>query len=326
MLRTTPRKAAVVGLAALTLTGGFGAFAANAAPAPSGVAITGLSVVKGSSTATTSTLITGTGFLSLADPNVVFGENEAANLIVLSDTQIAAVSPVGSAGKVDVQLVDDTTVYDALTLTNAAKDDFTYVVPYDATVATGSLMNSLGGSKLSVTSSEDMGTCAGTAAGSFASNKVTATVNGVIAPVTCVTPTKVALTVPAGTPTSTTTGPKVVLFHDGVPGAASNAAKYAAVIGGIDKPVGPVTPGTTDSVTITGKGFKDATTWKFGDEAATCTPATLAAEVDVKISCLVPAQTATGFAGGAVSISFDPAGTVPFGSTSKATYTYSDLG
>ena len=325
MLRSTQRKAVVAGLATLTLASGLGV-AANAAPAPAGIAITGLSVVKGATTAKTSTLITGTGFLQLEKPGVKFGATDADKIIVLSDTQIAAVSPVGSAGKVDVQLVDDTTVYDALTLTNAAKDDFTYVVPYDATVATGSLMNSLGGSKLSVTSSEDMGTCAGTTAGSFASNKVTATVNGVIAPVTCVTPTKVALTVPAGTPTSTTTGPKVVLFHDGVPGAASNAAKYAAVIGGIDKPVGPVTPGATDSVTITGKGFKDATTWKFGDAAATCTPATLAAEVDVKISCLVPAQTATGFAGGAVSISFDPAGTVPFGSTSKATYTYSDLG
>ena len=320
MLRSTQRKA-VVALAAVTLTSSFGVLAnfASAAPAPTGVAITGLSVFKGATTAKTSTLITGTGFLQLSDPGVKFGSADADKLIVLSDTQIAAVAPNGSAGKVDVQLADGTDVFDALTGTAAAKDDFTYVVPYDATVASGSLMNSLGASKLTVTTTEDMGAC-GTA---FAANKVTATVNNVLAPVTCVTSTKVTLTVPAGTPTATTTGPKVVLLHDGVPGAASTNAKYAAVVGGIDKPVGSVAGGET--VIVTGKGFKDATDWAFGEEEATCAPTAVATEVDTKVTCTVPAQ-AAGFAGGAVSISFDPAGTVPFGATSKASYTYSDLG
>ena len=327
MLRSTQRKA-VVALAAVTLTSGFGVlanFASAAEALPTGVAITGLSVAKGATTATTNLLVNGTGFSSFTELGVKFGANASAKVIVLSDTQVAVVAPTGAAGTVNVTLTDtkdaDTTVeYDPLT--GSIKDDFTYITPYNATVTAGSLMNSLGGSKLTVTSSEDMGACGS----AFTANKVTATVNNVVAPVACVSPTKVSLTVPAGTPTSTTTGPKVVLLHDGVPGTASTNAKYAAVIAGIDKPVGPVTPGVTDSVTITGKGFTGAGTWKFGTEAATCTPATLAAEVDVKISCLVPAQTATDFAGGAVSISFDPAGTVPFGASSKATYTYSDLG
>lgn len=319
MLRSTQRKA-VVALAAVTLTSGFGLVAnfASAAPAPTGVAITGLSVVKGATTAKTSTLITGTGFLQLEKPGIKFGATDADKIIVLSDTQIAAVAPTGSAGKVDVLLVDDTTAYDALTGTAAAKDDFTYITPYDATVTAGSLMNSLGGSKLVVTSSASVGATLA----DFTANKVTATVGGVAATVAYKDANNVTLTVPAGTPTSTTTGPKVVLLHDGVAGAADTAAKYAAVVGGIDKPVGSVAGGET--VIVTGKGFKDATDWKFGTETGTCTAAT-GTEVDTKVTCVVPAQ-ATGFKGGAVSISFDPAGTTPFGATSKATYTYSDLG
>jgi hypothetical protein len=327
MLRSTQRKA-VVAMAAVTLTGSFGVLAAQAAPAPTGVAITGLSVVKGATTATTNLLVNGTGFNSFTELGVKFGENPSTKVIVLSDTQVAVVAPTGAAGPVNVTLTDkksaDTTVeYDAPA--NYTKDDFTYLVPFNATVAEGSLMNSLGGSKLTVTSSAPVGIC-GT---DFTNNKVTATVGGVAAQVACSTTsaTTVTLTVPAGAvSTASTSAPKVVLFHDGVPGTPSTDAKYAAVIGTIDKPVGPVTPVTGSTIAITGKGFKNATAWNFGGKTVTCTPTTtVPADADTKVTCPVPAQDAD-FKGGAVTVSFTPDDDAVFGATSKATYTYSDLG
>lgn len=326
MLTPKKRNTVVAALATVSLTGGLGLLAtgAMAADPQTGVAISALSVTKGASTATTNLLVTGTGFSKLATPGVKFGDTAVTTLIVLSDTQIAVVAPAaaeGVTGKVDVTLTDTDTVYPALSGATAAKDDFTYLVPYNATVAAGSLMNSVGGSKLKVTSSADMGAC-GTA---FTGNKVTASIAGVNAVVTCVDSTNVSLAVPAGVPSADAV--KVVLFHDGVPGTASTVAKYAAVVSGIDKPIGSFAGGET--VAITGKGLTGATAWKFGTQDATCTAAAAPA-ADTKVTCTVPApagadadpSTATP---GAVSVSFTPA-TAPYGMTSKATYTYSDLG
>lgn len=336
----TPRKrnAAVAVLATVSLSAGLGIFSTGASAAvQDGVAITGLSVVKGSTTATTSTLITGTGFSKLTSAGVKFGTKTAANVIVLSDTQIAAVAPPADNGKVDVTLTDTEPVeggdpvvtdYPALTGTAAVtvKDDFTYLTPFPATVTAGTLLSSVGGGKLTVTSTADMGADAA----AFTANKVTATIGNQAAAVTRVDNNTVTLAVPAGVASSTAA--KVVLLHDGVPGAASTAAKYAAVITATDVPGGALKGG--EKVVITGKGLKGATAWKFGGVAAAdgaCSNAAAPAD-DTKVTCTVPA--ASGYSAtpadstavaGPVSITFTPAAGAPYGVTAKATWTYSDL-
>lgn len=324
MIKTTKRTGIVAVLAATSLTAGLGLLAtgANAAPAPTGVAITGLSVVKGSTAGGTALLVNGTGFSQLVAPNVKFGGTAVSKIIVLSDLQMAVVAPAGT-GKVDVTLADGTTDYDALAGTAAIKDDFTYLAPYNATVAAGSLMSSAGGSTLRVTVSDNgltggAGTTCVAGAAAFTANKVTATVNGVLATrVSCVDENEIDVVVPPGTPSATAA--KVAVFHDGVAGTAdSTGAKYAAVVTGLDKVTGPVAGG--GSVVVTGKGFTGATDWKFGTVAATC-EAAAAPATDTKVTCTVPAGTA-----GAVSVNFVAAASAPAGITSKATYTYSDLG
>lgn len=323
MLKTTKRTSLVAALATASLTGGLALVAtgANAAPAPTGIAVTGLSVVKGSTAGGTNLLVNGTGFNKLADAGVKFGTTAATKVIVLSDLQIAVTAPAGT-GKVDVKLSDGTTDYDGLTGTTATKDDFTYLAPYNATVAASSLMSAAGGSTLRVTVNETITGTAGTTcaagAAAYTANKVTAAIGGVPATrVTCVDDNEIDVVVPAGTQSNTAA--KVAVFHDGVAGTADTTnAKYAAVVTGLDKVVGPVAGGGT--VVVTGKGFTGGGTWRFGTVAATCTAAAAPA-VDTKVTCTVPAGTA-----GAVSVNFVPGGSAPYGTTSKATYTYSDLG
>lgn len=332
---TSRKRTATVGiLATASLTAALGIFGTGASAAvQSGVAITGLSVVKGATTSTTNLMVTGTGFSKLTEAGLKFGDNASTKIIVLSDTQMAAVAPTGTAGKVDVQLTDTepaaeeggepvVTAYPLLSGTSATKDDFTYLAPYNATVAPGTMLNSLGGGKLTVTSDISMGD-----ATTFPNNRVTATIGGLPAAVTRVSDTSVTLTVPAAA--ASKTAPKVVLIHDGVPGTPSTAAKYAAVISATDKVGGPTKGG--DSVTITGKGLKGATAWKFGGESATCTPAVAPAD-DTKVTCVVPAAAdadpdtdGVQPVAGPVDISFTPAAEAPYAVSTKASWTYSDL-
>ena len=67
----------------------------------------------------TSVVITGTGFTGVT--TVKFGNNNANSFTVDSDTQITAISPAGSAGKVDVTVA---TPYDISA--TSTSDQFTY--------------------------------------------------------------------------------------------------------------------------------------------------------------------------------------------------------
>lgn len=321
---TTTRRVVTLGAAAslaaaavVSVTVG----SASASAAPSGTAITSLSVVKGSTAGGTALLITGTKFDALTTPKVYFGSTIASNVIYLSATQIAAVAPAGT-GKVDVQLADGSTVYDGLAGT---ADDFTYLVPYTAVVTAGAQMSSLGGTTLRVGTTDTTTLTGGTGitcaagAAAFTAAKVTATVNGAAATaVKCVDDGHVDITVPAGTIGNATLGAnaKVALFHDSVAGTPDTThAVYAAVISLLDKTSGP-TSGTS-TITVTGKGFTGSTGWKFGTTAA----ANVTVVSDTKVTLDAPAASA-----GAVSVNFTPADSAVYGTTSKATFTYSDLG
>lgn len=84
-------------------------------------AITGISPTSGSTEATTAVIITGTGFTDATE--VLFG-TLTAGYTVDSDTQITAISPIRSAGTVDVR-VSNTNGMSEIT----AADEFTYVTP-----------------------------------------------------------------------------------------------------------------------------------------------------------------------------------------------------
>ena len=278
------------------------------------ITVTGLSITKGSTAGGTNIVITGTGFSTVDETvatSVVFGATNATTFLVLSNTQIAAKAPAGT-GIVDVVVTDGTN-----TSAVSSADRFTYRAPITAAVPASTLLNSLGGSTATVTSSFSWGATAA----AFALERVTATVGGVAASLTYIDATHAKLTAPAGTPSATATA--VALIHDTIPGTAdSTNAKYRAVIGSLSKTSGPLAGGGT--ITVTGKGFTGATSWVFGATAATCTNAA-APNADTSATCTVPASAAGGTTPGAVTVSFTPAGGIGYGTIAGASYTYTDL-
>lgn len=196
---------------------------------------------------------------------------------------------------------------------NTLKDNLSLLLPVDAagaTVAAGTLLNPFGKSVISMSG---LAAGLGTTAALFGAKKITATVDGEAAPVKWASDTSVTITAPAGVPSNT--APNVVLYKEGVAGTANTVAKYAAVVSRLSVTSGPVAGGGT--VVVTGKGFAAGGTWKFGTVAATCTGAS-----DVTVSCTVPAAAAA--AAGAVSVNFVPAASTTYGTTTGATYTYTD--
>lgn len=193
---------------------------------------------------------------------------------------------------------------------NTAADNLSIHVPLTAgTVAANTLLNPLGKSVVRVTG---LAAGLGTTAALFAPKKITATVDGEAASVKWVSDTSVDVTTPAGTPSNT--APNLVLSREGVPGAANTTAKYAAIITKLSATSGPLAGGS--EVTVTGKGFTGATAWLFGAVTATCTVNT-----DVKATCTVPVASAAG----AVSVSFTPASSTPYGTSAGATYSYTNI-
>lgn len=299
------------GIAATALAAGAGifGFSATASAASLLPTVTKLSASKGSTAGGTVVTITGTNFDTATA--VDFGATAGTSLLVLSPTQIAVKAPAGT-GKVDVKVTNPT----GASVVTGTADDFNYVAPVTAAVGGNTLFSSLG--KTTVVAS------AATYASEvlFKAAKLTATVDGVLAPVswgglTGTNATKVLITAPAGTPSSTPASVK--LYSDGVAGTAdATNAKYAAVISGLSKTSGKLAGG--DTVIVTGKGFTTATAWKFGSVAATCTVVT--GKADTSVSCVAPAAAAAG----PVSVTFTAAASAPVGVTVGATYSYSDVG
>jgi hypothetical protein len=279
------------------------------------VTVTGLSTNRGSDAGGTNVMLTGKGFTTWtpAAGDIKFnGTAATVTPIVLSDTQMAVVAPAQGTGTAtgNVIVTDGGSATSATSTANA----WTYLPPITAAVPTNTLLNSLGGSVVTVTAS-GTGVSLGASATAFAALKITGTVNGVAAPLKWLTASTVAMTVPAGTPSSTAV--KVALLNNGVAGTADSAnAKYAAVISKLSVTSGPVAG--TNTVAVTGKGFTSSTVWKFGGVNVTgsCTLTS-----NTAASCVVPAASAAG----AVSVNFTPASSAPYATTAAATYTYSDV-
>lgn len=172
----------------------------------------------------------------------------------------------------------------------------------DAVLPPSTILQPGGGTSLVVTTS----TPVGASAPAFAALRLTATVNGVRAGSSWVGPTSVRLVSPPVDP-----GPaSVVLWRDGVAGAADTTATVPALVSRLSAVSGSEAGGT--KVTVTGFGFTGATNWRFGTVPATC------AIVSAKqASCVVPAG-----APGSVAVQFDPAPGIQRMDTPAATWTY----
>lgn len=306
----------ITALSVVSFAAATGALLAPAAAQAAVPTIASLSVKKGSTAGGTTTLVTGKGLLGATA--VEFGTgNAATSFIILSDTSLAATAPAGT-GTVEV-LVTTAGGTNSITPTT---NDFTYIAPISPTLAGAVSLSAAGGTVMTVPVTA--GTVA--AAGDITTKKITATVDGVAATKVAYSTTDTLLvTAPAGTPTPSGSFASVNILRDGVAGTPDTAnATYDAVVSKLSITTG-VTTGVTGTsskpaITITGVGLTGATTWLFGDAAATCVAASVA-KADTSWTC----QDVPPHAAGPVTVSFTPAAGV-VGITSGSTFTYSDLG
>jgi hypothetical protein len=193
-----------------------------------------------------SVLVTGTNFTGAT--NVSFGGTAATAFNVNNDTQIAATSPAGSAGPVDVTV---TTPFG--TSVTGGGDTFTYVPQPAVSSVAPSSGPAGGGTVVTITGTDLTGASAVTFGGTPATS---VTVNNA---------TQVTATSPAGTGlvdvTVTTSGGT----------SATGAADQFTYIGpptvsSVSPSAGPL--GGAISVTITGTNFAGATAVSFGGTAA----------------------------------------------------------
>jgi uncharacterized protein YhjY with autotransporter beta-barrel domain len=106
---------------------------------PSGPGVSGVLPTSGPTTGGTSVALTGTNFTGAS--GVKFGATNATSFVVHSNTSITAIAPVGSAGTVDITVING-----GVTSAVSSADHFTYIAapvagPVSATVGYGSANN-----------------------------------------------------------------------------------------------------------------------------------------------------------------------------------------
>jgi hypothetical protein len=239
-------------------------------------AVTGINPATGSSAGGTTVTITGLNLTGATAVN--FGTTAAAGFTVNSSTSITAVSPPGSAGTVDIQVVTP-----GGTSRASGADQFIYVVPVPTITGLSVFAGKLtGGTTVNITGTNFTGATAvnfgGTPALSFTVNSSTS--------ITAVTRAESASTVDVTVVTQYGTS------------AISSGDQFtftsAPVVTGVSPLVGPVTGGT--AVTIQGENLNEATAVKFGGTPGTgvsasadgstisaTSPAGSAGQVDIRV-------------------------------------------
>ncbi len=235
-------------------------------PAPT---VTGVSPATGYALGGNAVTITGTGFSGR--PVVDFGTIPATNVVVVSATQITAISPVEPAGTVDITVTGP----GGVSATSAA-DQFTALAAPTVTAVTPAAGPIAGGTSVTITGT-------GFSTATAVDFGAVAATNMVI-----VSATRITASSPvegAGTVDVTVTGP-------GGPSATSAADHftYLAVpsVTSVSPASGHAAGGT--SVTITGTGFSGTTLVDFGTFAATSFTVVSATQITA-VSPAVPAGT-----------------------------------
>jgi len=268
---------AAAGTATVTVTQSGGAstgvaFAINAA-APS---IVGISPSQGVSAGGTQVNITGTNFTGVSA--VKFGAASAASFTVISSNSISAVSPAGSAGMVDIQVVTPSGAS-----ATGISDQFTYLAPPAVTSvspASGSIAGgttvAISGMNLTGATSVSFGT---TAAAGFTFNSSTGIISAVSPPGSVGT-VDIRIVTSGGT--------------SAISGADHFTFTTAPVVTSVNPSAGPLAGGT--AVTIQGENFSGATAVKFnstpgnivsvsadGSNLSATSPAGSAGTVDITV-------------------------------------------
>ncbi len=227
-------------------------------------AIDAIAPALGPTAGGTAVTIVGSGFTGTTA--VSFGGAPATNVIIVSDTQITAMSPAGGAGSIDVRV---TTPYG--TSAGVAASKFTYVGPPVIDAIAPALGSTAGSTEVRITGTGFAEATAvsfgGTAATSFNVNS----------------DTQITATTPAGAVGTI----DVVVTTPGGTSAMDTSSKFTYVtppaIDAIVPALGPTAGGTV--VTITGTGFAGATTVRFGGANAQ----SFEAVSDTQITATTPA-------------------------------------
>jgi hypothetical protein len=232
--------------------------------------VTGLDVNTGTTAGGTLVTLSGTNFAAASA--VKFGTTNATSFTVLSDTQIQATSPAGSAGTINI-----TVTTPGGTSSTGSANQFTYVA---ASVPTVTLLSATSGSTAGGTSVSLTGTnFTGATAVNFGSFAATSfTVNSATS-ITATSPAEPAgiinVTVTTSAGTSTTGSGNQFTYN----------AASAPTVSSLSPTSGSSAGGT--SVTITGTNFTGATAVLFGDYYATFT-----VNSSTSITATAPAQPA----------------------------------
>ncbi|MGC1265311.1 MAG: IPT/TIG domain-containing protein [Candidatus Acidiferrum sp.] len=217
-----------------------------------GLTVSSVSPGNGQPAGGTAVTIIGTDFVSGA--TVTFGSAAATSVVVVSATEITAVSPAGSVGAVTVTVT-------AGGQNGSLANGFTYVNPPTVTSVSPTSGSANGGTNVTI-----MGTnFAAGATVTFGAGRQGGDGNANATNVVVVSSTEITATTPAGNPGAVNEAVTV----NGETGTLTNGFTYVAVptVTGVSPSNGPVAGGT--AVTITGTNFASGATVTFGSAAAT---------------------------------------------------------
>ncbi len=284
----TPVHAAGIVDIVVTTPGGTGtgtSLYAYEVPAPtiSSVSPTSGTTAGGQTITIAGTNLTGTSVVS-------FGGVAATNVVVVSDSQITAVTPAHAAGAVDVAVTTPGG-------TVIAVGGFIYTIsPPVISSAAPNNGSTAGGTTVTITGSDLAGTTSVTFGGTSASSYtvISDTQLTAVTPAHAAGVADISVTTPSGT---------------GILAAGFNFETPAPTVSGISPSSGPTDGGT--AVTITGTSFNGATSVTFGGVAA----GSFAIVSNTQITATTPAHSA----GAANVVVTTPAGS---GTSSSAVFTF----
>jgi hypothetical protein len=243
--------------------------------------VTSVSPAEGSTAGGTAVKVKGAGFTEKAKVKV--GSAEATEVVVVSETEITAKTPAGSAGKAEVVVVDSKG-------TSSAGAGFTYVKPPTVTSISPEEGSTLGGTAVKVK-------------GTGFVKGATVTIGAAATSVVVVSETEIT----AKTAAHAAGKAPVEVTVSGVKQSAT--VEYTFVtppsVTKVAPAEGPIAGGT--EVVITGTGFTEGAKVKVGTVEAT--------EVEVESETEITAKTPAGSAGKAEVIVTDSKGTSSGGSS-----------
>ena len=269
---TTPTGSA--GAVAVTVTnpGGQSGSLTSGFTYVTGVTVSSVSPSNGPPAGGTAVTITGTSFASGA--TVTFGSAAATNVVVVSATEITAMSPAGSAGAVTVTVTSGGQ-------NGSLNSGFTYVVPPSVTSVSPNSGSTGGGTAVTITGTN----FAAGATVTFGAGRQGGDGSASATNVVVVSPTQITCMTPAGNAGAV----NVAVTVNGETGTLTNGFTYITVpsVSSVSPSSGPAAGGT--AITITGTNFATGATVTFGSAAAT--------NVVVVSSTSITATTPAGSAG-----------------------------